>query len=318
MLALLALILSFAGNEAFAQPRKVKVCTPGAGTGSMHIYAAKDRGYFAQEGLDVDVLVTRGQICTMALINGQMEVTTNPNVFDAMVAGKFKGKVIYVTAKTLGHRFMVAPDIKTFADLKQKAVAISTFGGLTDMLTREIFEQNNLLPNKDVAMLQLGTPDLRYGALKAGTVKGALVSSTQAIAGRRDGFRELPYQQPPWMSSPIAAGDDLVAKERPMLRAFIEAITKGHIWYGHHPAQAIALTQKIQRISDPIIAKQIYDDDMLRQNPGGGMDEAAQRKVVERARDMFKVQHKVELSEIFDLSIAREVDAELKKTKWEP
>jgi ABC-type nitrate/sulfonate/bicarbonate transport system substrate-binding protein len=318
LVALLALMLLCRQNQALAQVRKIKVCTPGAGTGSMHIYAAKDRGYFAQEGLDVDVLVTRGQICTMALINGQMEVTTNPNVFDAMVAGKFKGKVIYVTAKTLGHRFMVAPDIKTFADLKHKAVAISTFGGLTDMLTREIFEQNNLLPNKDVAMLQLGTPDLRYGALKAGTVKGALVSSTQAIAARRDGFRELPYQQPPWMSSPIVAGDDLLSKERPMLRAFIKAVTKGHIWYGRHPAQAIALTQKIQRIADPNIAKQIYDDDMLRQNPGGGMDEAAQRKVVERAREMFKVQNKVELSEIFDLSLAREVEAELKKSKWEP
>ena len=51
---------------------------------------AKERGYFAQEGLDLDVLVARGQICTMALINGQMELTTNPNMFDAMVAGKFQ------------------------------------------------------------------------------------------------------------------------------------------------------------------------------------------------------------------------------------
>ena len=311
-------VLLLHSANVFAQLKKVKVCTPGAGTGSMHIYAAKDRGYFTQEGLDVDVLVTRGQICTMALINGQMEVTTNPNVFDAMVAGKFKGKVIYVTAKTLGHRFMVAPDIKNFADLKHKSVAISTFGGLTDMLTREIFEQNALQPNKDVAMLQLGTPDLRYSALKAGAVKGALVSSTQAITARREGFRELPYQQPPWMSSPIAAGNDLLGKERPMLRGFIKAVSKGHIYYGRHPAQAIALTQKIQRIADASIAKQIYDDDMLRQNPGGGMDEAAQRKVVERAREMFKVQNKVELSEIFDLNIAREVDAELKKSKWEP
>jgi NitT/TauT family transport system substrate-binding protein len=240
----LILALFCSAGAARAQTRQIKVCTPGAGTGSMHIYTAKDRGYFTQEGLDVDVLVTRGQISTMALLNGQMEVTTNPNVFDAMVAGKFKGKVIYVTAKTLGHRFMVAPDIKSFADLKQKSVAISTFGGLTDMLTREIFEQHGLRPNKDVAMLQLGTPDLRYGALKAGTVKGALVSSTQAIAARRDGVRELPYQQPPWMSSPIVAGDDLLTKERPMLRAFIKAVTKGHIYYGRHPAQAIALTQK--------------------------------------------------------------------------
>jgi NitT/TauT family transport system substrate-binding protein len=320
-LGFLALILiPFFGlaEEAFAQLKKIKVCTPGAGTGSMHIHTAKDRGYFAQEGLDVDVLVTRGQICTMALINGQMEVTTNPNVFDAMVAGKFKGKVIYVTAKTLGHRFMVAPDIKSFADLKQKSVAISTFGGLTDMLTREILEQHGIQPNKEVAMLQLGTPDMRYGALKAGAVKGALVSSTQALTALKDGFRELRYEQPPWMSSPIVAGDDLLSKERAMLRAFIKGMTKGHIYYGQNPARAIALTQKIQRIENQSLAKQIYDDDMLRQNPGGGLDEAAQRKVVERARETFKVQNRVELSEIFDLSMAKEVDAELKRSKWEP
>jgi len=110
----------------------------------------------------------------------------------------------------------------------------------------------------------------------------------------------------------------LLAKEPPMLRAYIKAVTKGHMYYGRYPTQAIALTQKVQRITDPNIAKQIYDDDMLRQNPGGGMDEAAQRKVVERARAMFKVQNKVELSEIFDLGLAREVEAELKKIKWEP
>jgi ABC-type nitrate/sulfonate/bicarbonate transport system substrate-binding protein len=316
--AILVLGVLCVAVETIAQGRKVSVCTPGAGTGSMHIHTAKDRGYFAQERLDVDVLVTRGQICTMALINGQMELTTNPNVFDAMVAGKFRGKVIYVTAKSLGHRFMVAPDIKNFTDLKQKTIAISTFGGLTDMLSREILEQHGIRPHKDVALLQIGTPDLRYGALKSGTVKAALVSSTQALTALKDGFRELRYNQPPWLSSPIVAGDELLARERAMIRSFLRAVTKGHIYYGHYPAQAIALTQKVQRIDSQSMAKLIYDDDMLRHNPGGGLEEAAMRKVVERSREMLKVQNKVELSEIFDLSIVREVEAELKKIKWEP
>jgi ABC-type nitrate/sulfonate/bicarbonate transport system substrate-binding protein len=315
--AILVLGVLCVAVETIAQGRKVSVCTPGAGTGSMHIHTAKDRGYFAQERLDVDVLVTRGQICTMALINGQMELTTNPNVFDAMVAGKFRGKVIYVTAKSLGHRFMVAPDIKNFTDLKQKTIAISTFGGLTDMLSREILEQHGIRPHKDVALLQIGTPDLRYGALKSGTVKAALVSSTQALTALKDGFRELRYNQPPWLSSPIVAGDELLARERAMIRSFLRAVTKGHIYYGHYPAQAIALTQKVQRIDSQSMAKLIYDDDMLRHNPGGGLEEAAMRKVVERSREMLKVQNKVELSEIFDLSIVREVEAELKKIKWE-
>jgi len=310
--------LLFLATDAGAQLRKVRVCTPGAGTGSMHIHTAKERGYFAQEGLDVDVLVTRGQICTMALINGQMELTTNPNVFDAMVAGKFQGKVIYVTAKSLGHRFIVAPDIKNFNDLKQKTIAISTFGGLTDMLTREILEQHGVRPHKEVALLQLGTPDLRYGALKAGTVKAALVSSTQALTALKEGFRELRYDQPPWLSSPIVASDELLGRDRAMLRGFLRGVLKGHLYYGQQPAQAIAITQKVQRIENQAMAKQIYEDDMLRHNPGGGLEEAAMRKVVERSREMLKVQRKVELSEIFDLSMAKEAEAELKKAKWEP
>jgi NitT/TauT family transport system substrate-binding protein len=312
------IVLLFLSTDSNAQLKKIRVCTPGAGTGSMHIHTAKERGYFAQESLDVDVLVTRGQICTMALINGQMELTTNPNVFDAMVAGKFRGKVIYVTAKSLGHRFIVAPDIKNFNDLKQKTIAISTFGGLTDMLTREILEQHGIRPHKDVALLQLGTPDLRYGALKAGTVKAALVSSTQALTALRDGFRELRYDQPPWLSSPIVAGDELLTRDRSMLRSFLRAVLKGHLYYGQHPSQAVALTQKVQRIDSQAMAKQIYEDDMLRHNPGGGLEEAGMRKVVERSREMLKVQRKVELVEIFDLSMAKEAEAELRKTKWEP
>jgi hypothetical protein len=66
------------------------------------------------------------------------------------------------------------------------------------------------------------------------------------------------------------------------------------------------------------MAKQIYEDDMLRHNPGGGLEEAAMRKVVERSREMLKVERKVELNEIFDLSMAKEAEAELKKSKWSP
>jgi hypothetical protein len=33
---------------------------------------------------------------------------------------------------------------------------------------------------------------------------------------------------------------------------------------------------------------------------------------------MLKVQRKVELSEIFDLSLAKEAEAEVKRAKWEP
>jgi|SRR3990172_2654685 len=305
-------------GEANAELRKIRLCAPGVGSGIMHSYVAKERGYFAQEGLDLDVLVARGQICTMALLNGQMELSSNPNMFDAMVAGRFKGKVIYVSAKTLGHRFIVAPEIKNFDGLKQKHIAVSTFGGLTDMLTREILEQHGVRPAKDVVLLQIGTPEVRYAALKAGTVKAALLASTQGLQAVQEGFRELPYQRPPWLSSPVVASDELLARDRPMLRSLVRAMEKGHIFYGKNPAVALDLIRKAQRIESRAVAQQIYDDDMLRHNPGGGLEDVSMRRVVERAREMLKVQRHVAVSEVFDLSLAKEADMDLKKMKWEP
>src|SRR5262245_48462159 len=76
---LCVIALLFVSAHASAQLKKIRLCAPGLGSGIMHAYIAKERGYFAQEGLDFDVLVTRGQICTMALLNGQMELSSNPN-----------------------------------------------------------------------------------------------------------------------------------------------------------------------------------------------------------------------------------------------
>ena len=57
---------------------------------------------------------------------------------------------------------------------------------------------------------------------------------------------------------------------------------------------------------------------MLRHNPGGQLEEASMKRVIERAKEMLKVQRNVGPGELFDLSIAREAEADLKKTKWEP
>jgi hypothetical protein len=41
-------------------------------------------------------------------------------------------------------------------------------------------------------------------------------------------------------------------------------------------------------------------------------------KVIERVRETRKMERKVEISEVFDLSIAADVEAELKKAGWKP
>ncbi len=303
---------------AEAQIRQFKVCVPDYSVGVMPFFVAKQNGYFAQEQMDVEVIAGRGNLCTMGLIAGSFQFTYSPSTFDAVVAGDIKGRVIYVAEKFLLHRFIVSPQIKRFEDLKGKKIAISAYGTLTDLLTREILLDHGLKPMQDVLLLQTGGVPVRYAALKSGNVQGALLASQHALAAMQDGYRNLEYDPPPYVSHPLIAKNEMVTNEKSAVRSFVRATLKGHLFFGQKPEPTLSVIQKVLRIDDRKTARETYDDEMRRYNPGGGFEQSNMRKVIERARETRKMERKVEISDVFDLSLAADVEAELKKAGWKP
>jgi NitT/TauT family transport system substrate-binding protein len=303
---------------AEAQIRQFKVCVPDYSVGVMPFFIAKQNGYFAQEQMDVEVIAGRGNLCTMGLIAGSFQFTYSPSTFDSVVAGDIKGRVIYVAEKFLLHRLIVAPQIKRFEDLKGKKIAISAYGTLTDLLTREILIDHGLKPMQDVLLLQTGGVPVRYAALRSNNVQGALLASQHALAAMQDGYRNLEYTPPPYVSHPLIAKNDLLTNEKVVARSFLRATLKGHLFFGQRPEETLTLIQKVLRIDDRKTARETYEDEMRRYNPGGGFEQASMRKVIERAREARKMERKVEIQEVFDLSMAAEEEASLKKSGWKP
>ena len=84
------------------------------------------------------------------------------------------------------------------------------------------------------------------------------------------------------------------------------------------PEETLNVIQKVLRIDDRKVARETYEDEMRRYNPGGGFEQSNMKKVIDRARDTRKMERKVEIQEVFDLSMAAELDAGLKKTGWKP
>jgi len=306
------------GDFAQAQPRQFKVCVPDYSVGVMPLIIAKQNGYYAQEQMDVEVIAGRGNLCTMGLLANSFQFTYSPSTFDAAVAGDIKGKVIYVGEKFLLHRFIVAASIKRFEDLKGKKLAISAFGTLTDMLTREILIDNGLKPMQDVMLLQTGGVAVRLAALKSGNVQGTLLASQQALAALQDGYRVLEYNPPPFVSHPLIVKNEMLGGERNTTRAFLRALLKGHLFYGQRHEESLNVIQKVLRIDDRKVARETYEDELRRYNPGGGFEAGNMRKVIERVRETRKMERKVEIPEVFDLGLAADVEAELKKAGWKP
>jgi ABC-type nitrate/sulfonate/bicarbonate transport system substrate-binding protein len=268
--------------------------------------------------MEVEVIAGRGNLCTMGLIANSFQFTYSPSTFDAIVAGDIKGKTIYVAEKFLLHRFIVAPQIKRFEDLKGKKIAISAFGTLTDLLTREILLDHGLKPMQDVLLLQTGGVPVRLAALLSGNVQGTLLASQQALAAIHEGYRNLEYTPPPYLSHPLITKNEMLGNEKGVVRSFIRAFLKGHLFFGQKPEETLNVIQKVLRIDDRKTARETYEDELRRYNPGGGFEQSSMRKVIDRVRETRKMERKVEIQDVFDLSMAADVWAELKKAGWKP
>ncbi len=312
------LFLTAIPGLADAQIREFKVCVPDYSVGVMPLMVAQRNGYYGQEQLDVEVIAARGHLCSMGLLGNSFQFTYSPSTFDAVVAGDVKGKVVYVGEKFLLHRFIVAPQIKSWEDLKGKKIAIGAIGSLTDFLTREILLAHGLRPMQDVLLLATGGVPVRLAALKSNNVQATLLGSQQALAALKDGYRMFEYDPPPYVSHPLIVKNEMITNEKSVLRNFLRATLKGHLFFGQRQEETLTIIQKVLRIDDRKVARETFVDELRRYNPGGGFEQNNMRKVIERARETRKMERKVEISEVFDLSLAADVEAELKKAGWKP
>jgi NitT/TauT family transport system substrate-binding protein len=87
---------------------------------------------------------------------------------------------------------MAQRNVKSFADLKSRTVAVTAMGGATHLITQSILESHRLKLGADVRVIAIGggMPAV-FSALTAGTIDGALISLPWQIRLEQAGLRAL-------------------------------------------------------------------------------------------------------------------------------
>jgi ABC-type nitrate/sulfonate/bicarbonate transport system substrate-binding protein len=83
------------------------------------------------------------------------------------------------------------PEIRNVKELAGKRVAVSSLGAAGDSALRELIKKNGMDENRDVAILAIGTPATRLGALSTRTVDAAMMIFPHNITAAEHGLREL-------------------------------------------------------------------------------------------------------------------------------
>ena len=294
---------------------KVQVCLPEIGISFGDWELARKVGYYEKEGLSVDLILMSGAICERALLAGSVDFSLAPNIFQAFMHSP-RGKIILQASTSLPHKLIASSQIKSIQELKGKKIATSGFGGLTEVLTWEILQSGGLNPEKDTTFIVVGTPDARYAALKSGSVDASLLATRYAFRAQDEGFHSLKYKPIPYVSEPIGVLDKTLKERNDLVVRFTRGTMKGHFFFKEKPNQALPILMKWAGIKTMAEAKRNYEEEMERYNPDGTLTDEQLKIIMDRAN---KGQVKpVPASQVFDFSIVRSINAELKKSGWKP
>src|SRR5215475_9902917 len=193
--------LASGGELVSAQLTKVIIGNNTLSTNGLPAWMAKEAGIFARNGLDVQIVYFRGgTITAMALIARETPISqvTGPPIVSAGLKGA--DAVMIAGGNVVSEYWLMSrPEIKTAEQLKGGSVAIATFGGQADFLSRIALQKLGLNPLKDVTIVQIGTIPERLSALATGKVQAAMLNSPDNFRAEKAGYYNLvsvrlPYQ----------------------------------------------------------------------------------------------------------------------------
>jgi NitT/TauT family transport system substrate-binding protein len=239
------LLATAATQPALAAPEKVVVFQAFQSIQYLPLYVAMDKGFFAQNGLDVQkVTAGSGASGVAAVIGGHADFSLQDPM--TAVLANLKGATVVNVANVVAGVpvWILTPPssgLKSEADLAGKTVSVALPPSTSTYLLQRLIKEEKLA-NVNVSTVQIGT---ELAPVTAGRAAAAALYEPQADQGVASGYK-IVYAFPKAYPGGYAFSsmDTLAStiKSRPaMVAAFVKAIAQAEALIQQSPASAKAV-----------------------------------------------------------------------------
>jgi NitT/TauT family transport system substrate-binding protein len=210
----------------------IRLGVAGISGSNSYPYVSKQLNLFAKYKVDVELVVFQGGTqMTQAMVSGDLPLglIDGPPVMAANLAGA-NLVMIAGNINTFPYTIISKNDFRNALDLKGKRIGISRYGSSSDTAVRLTLERQNLKPDRDAAILQIGGQSERFAALRAGVVDATIVSPPFNLVARRLGFKDLidiSETGIPYAHLQVAARRDFVDRYPDQVVRFLKGLIEG-------------------------------------------------------------------------------------------
>src|SRR6266513_4172753 len=136
------IVFIVAAGAASAQLKKIRFSTSSIAVTEMQFRIAQMKGFYREEGLDLETVLIRGSVGMQALIGGSVDYASAAG---SIIAAGVRGapvRLVLIVNAIPQFDLVGQPDLKSVAQLKGKVVGISSRGGAVDLLTQLILTKH--------------------------------------------------------------------------------------------------------------------------------------------------------------------------------
>ena len=288
-----------------AQTQKIRIAYSSRSNTVTPFYIASSKGFFREEGLEVELIQVSPRLGAMAVMNGDVSFTTS---FTSTFRGILQGlplKLVLVALKKGIYYLVVRPEIKDVQDLKGKKLGVATVRGTDQLVAEEMLRSKGFNP----ALLQqlvIGETPLRAQALVAGVVQVVSLSPPHDMLLKNMGYTIL--AGPPELGLPASGlfTSDRFLKENPQaVKRTLRALIKANRFIAENRQETIVVMLKWLPQS-PEIAARSYDVELKTLTRDGQMTDAEMESLIDRLGEK-----KRPLDEVRDFNPVRQAIKEL-------
>jgi NitT/TauT family transport system substrate-binding protein len=290
----------------------IKFALPGNSMGYLPLFVAVHRGFFRDEGLEIELPRLRPSIAQNALLAGEVQYHGLADSGLRLAARGLPLKAIFYGADRPMYYLVAQKDIRSVAELRGKRVGVSQFGGTSDLSARLALKHFGIEPEKDAILIQIGAEGTRMAALRAGSVSAIIVPVPAVAILKREGFNEVSFvgDVVEFASNGYSTTDQRIKEHPQEVKKVVRSLYRGLRYAKDNPEGTIGVIQREWKV-DPEIAKGSYQAIIKALNEDGIIGEKQLEVHFDLIRKVEKEVGEIRVDKVVDFRLLREVRKEI-------
>jgi NitT/TauT family transport system substrate-binding protein len=261
-------VLTASFVRAQAPVEKLRVAYTVIGPTQATVWTAKEMGFFAKHGLDVEmVLLVGAPLGVTAMLSGETPIIHTGA--SAVITSNLTGSGAVLIAGSV-NRFpyvlFVTDEIKRVEDLKGKKFGVSRVGGADNAAAQTVLQRYGIKAD-EVAYVTIGSVPTRLAAMQTNAIQATLLQPPETLKAKELGVKALldfTKLDVEWQQNGVAVTREFIKRKPETIRRFMRAYVEAVHYNLTNAKGAQKVLQKYLTIKDEKAIEESYNEIVLK------------------------------------------------------